>query len=154
MPAERLSQSELQFISDELRGCDLRNVFFLWNHYDIVQNSPDDFADIQKRSQKHLQPRIGSAERIFYLSAKLALQGRKSGKQNDLVSSNLPKFEASLERFLSTERARVKLLNPLQRAENTVHELLLEHLPRREKLLRQPRSRKRLEQQRPPTGRG
>jgi len=148
---QAFSATEQRFVDIDLQGRDLRDVFFLWNRYDIVQDSPEDVADIRKRSRAMLEPRVGAQGRIFFVSGKDALMGRRNNQPSLVSRSNVPQFEIALEQFLSTERGRVKLRNPLRRAESAVREGMLELIPHRENLLRQPLEevRRKLEQQRP-----
>lgn len=146
---QALSQSEIDFINGQLSGAKLRNVFFLWNHKDDLE-SEDDFEDIRKRSRKYLEPRLGAAERIYFVSAREALAGRRKGAPADVARSGVIEFEQSLERFLTRERAWVKLQTPLRAAENSVREGLV-LLGDREAMLRQPlhELQERYEAQRP-----
>jgi predicted GTPase len=148
---QALSQSELQFIREDLKGRDLADTFFLWNHFDIIQDSPEDTEDIKARSRKYLEPLVGSKPRIFFISARTALQGRKAGQPAQITTSGLPRFEVTLEQFLSTERGRVKLRSPLTAAEYSVRDILLTVLPERENLLKRPMEelRQQYERQKP-----
>jgi GTPase SAR1 family protein len=148
---QALAESERRFIEVDLQGRDLRDVFFLWNRFDAVQDSPEDAADIRRLSRDKLEPRVGTQGRIFFVSGKDALMGRRNNQAALLARSNVPQFEAALEQFLSNERGRVKLRNPLRLAESAVREGMLELIPHRENLLRQPLEevRRKLEQQRP-----
>ncbi len=148
---QALSQSELAFIDNELGGRNLRHVFFIWNHFDAIADSQDDIHDIDKRSKKYLKPRVGSNARIFYVSARTALVGKKNNDASALERSGLVPFEVALERFLVSERGRVKLLTPLRMAEAAVREAVTELIPRSEAMLAQPLERllKAYEEQRP-----
>lgn len=148
---QALSQSELAFIDDQLGGRNLRHVFFIWNHFDAIVDSPDDIDDIRKRSKKYLEPRVGTNARIFYVSARTALVGKKNGDHAALERSGIVPFETALERFLATERGRVKLLTPLRMAETAVREAATELIPRSEAMLAQPLDKllKAYEEQRP-----
>jgi hypothetical protein len=148
---QALSQSELAFIDDQLGGRNLRHVFFIWNHFDAIVDSPDDIDDIRKRSKKYLEPRVGTNARIFYVSARTALVGKKNGDNAALERSGLVPFETALEQFLAIERGRVKLLTPLRMTEIAVREAVTELIPRSEAMLAQPLDKllKAYEEQRP-----
>jgi GTPase SAR1 family protein len=148
---QALAESERRFIEVDLQGRDLRDVFFLWNRFDAVQDSPEDAEDIRRLSRDKLEARIGSRDRVFFVSGKNGLLGRRNNRVDLLTKSNVPQFEAALEEFLSTERGRVKLRNPLRLAQNAVREGMLELIPHRHNLLHQPLEevRRKLEQQRP-----
>ena len=148
---QALSQTELSFIDEQLKGRNLRHVFFLWNHFDVIAGDAGDIEDIKKRSRKYLEPRVGNSERIFFISARSALLARKNNRPEELSASNLPRFEAALEDFLSKDRGRVKLLSPLRMAENAIREGTGEIIPRKENMLAQPLQelQKRYDEQRP-----
>ncbi|MDR0966963.1 MAG: dynamin family protein [Myxococcales bacterium] len=148
---QQFSQSEQRFVDVDLGGRNLRNVFFVWNHFDEIVDSHDDIADIKKLSKQRLESRAGSNARIFYVSARDALLGKKHGDDAKLDRSGLMRFEAALERFLATERGRVKLLTPLQMAEAALREAVTELIPYSESLLLQPLEQltKAYEEQRP-----
>jgi GTPase SAR1 family protein len=148
---QALSESERRFIDADLQDRDLRDVFFIWNRFDVVRDSPADFADIQQLSRTKLEPKVRGRARVFYVAARDALEGRLRGRAELLAQSNVPALETALETFLSSERGRVKLRGPLRTAENAVQEALLQLLPHRENLFRQPLEevRRKLEQQRP-----
>lgn len=133
-----LAETELSFIDNQLGGRNLHHVFFLWNHFDAIVDSPDDIEDIRKRSRKYLESRIGSSSRIFYVSARSALLGKKNGEAAILEKSGLVPFEMALERFLAIDRGRVKLMTPLRMAETAVREAVTELIPRAEAMLAQP----------------
>ena len=148
---KQLSQTEIQFIDQELADRDLRDVFFVWNRFDAVRDSPSDLAELHARSRTRLEPLVGGRARIFFVSARDGLNGRLQHDARLLQLSNLPAFEAALEQFLASERARVKLRMPLRVAENAIHEGLAQLIPYRENLFRKPLDeiRKQLDQQRP-----
>lgn len=132
-----LSQSELGFIDDTLGGRDLSNVFFLWNRYDAVADSPDDLDDIKRRSRRMLEPKLTAKNRIFFVSAKDALVGRRRGSPELVERSLMPVFEEVLEQFLAGERGRVKVLGPLRSAEKAARDCALQ-IPRMEAHLAAP----------------
>lgn len=133
---QALSASELAFIDKDLGGRNLRHVFFVWNHCDAIAGSEADQAALRERSAQYLEPRIGTGERVFYLSARDGLVARKAGL--DPTASGVPALEGALEKFLATERGRVKLLTPLRMAEAAIREGLAELLPAKESMLGQP----------------
>jgi tRNA U34 5-carboxymethylaminomethyl modifying GTPase MnmE/TrmE len=132
---QALSASELAFIDRELAGRNLRHVFFVWNHLDAVAGDASEVAAVEKRTEEELAPRVGSSERVHYLSAREALVARKSGGE---PAPAFGAFEKSLEQFLASERGRVKLLTPLRAAETVLAEAQNHVIPEREALLEQP----------------
>jgi len=135
---QALSESELQFIDNQLGGRNLCNVFFVWNHYDAIADSTGDIDDLKKRSARFLKPRLGSDGRIFYLSAKTALLGKKRSDRAAVERSGIVSLENALERFLGRERGRVKLQGPLRVARESVREALTDVIPQSQAMLSQP----------------
>ena len=133
-----MAASERSFIDNELRDRDLRDVFFLWNRFDAIRESPEDIADIQRLSREKLESRLNGQMRVFYISARDALRGRLNSDLNALEASNIQSFETALEDFLTKERGRVKLRGPLKLAMNAVKQGLNEVLPNRENLAKTP----------------
>lgn len=135
---QALSASELSFIDHELAGRNLRHVFFVWNHHDAVAGSPEDEADVRRRTEELILPRVGPDAKVYYLSARQALAGRKQENGELIGTSGIAGFEQALEGFLANERGRVKLLAPLRVAEAAAREATGELLPRREAMLEAP----------------
>lgn len=133
-----LSQSELEFLDTLAKERPLEHVFFLWNRYDAVADSPKEREALRRRSEELLEPRLAVRDRIFCVSARDALVARRADDAERLERSGLPAFERALEQFLAVERGRVKLAGPLRTAEIAARALAIENLPRAELLLREP----------------
>lgn len=132
---QALSQSELEFLENELGGRDLKNVFFVWNHYDAIIDSPEDIKDLQARSRNHLESKVGTSDRIFYASAREALLGKRKRDDELIERSKLPLLESELESFFVNDRGRVKLSRPLHFAKDTIQRTLAETVPRQRAVL-------------------
>lgn len=135
---QALSRSELQFLDEELGDRDLNNMFFVWNYYDVIYDSPNDIRDIQLRSKQHLEPRIGDSSKIFYLSSKDALLGKMKGDEQRYQDSQFEAFQNNLVDFLVQERGRIKLLGPVRTAETAADFAINELIPQEISLLAQP----------------
>jgi len=146
-----LSQSERKFLDKDLAGRDLSDVFFLCNHFDDIRDYPEDLEELRELAQETLGPRSMGSPRLFFAASNEALAGRLQNRSDLLEESQLPMFLEALERFLSTERGRVKLATPIRLCEHAINEALLHVLPQREALFRQPLAalRKTLEVERP-----
>ena len=133
---QALAQSELAFIEQHL-GERADNVFFLWNRFDHVADAPEDLERILARSRKHLGARVRHDERVYFVSARQALEARKKNDPALLAQSRFPAFEGALVKFLVDERGRVKVLAPLQASEAALRDVALQ-LPRMDATLAQP----------------
>ncbi len=101
-----LSGSEHRFLTDvrEFVG----KVFFILNKIDQV--SERDRAESLEFTARVIEQDIGPGEvRIYPMSARWALEGRKAGDDLLLERSLLPEFEKQLLDFLAREKGRVFL---------------------------------------------
>lgn len=122
---QALSGTELDFLTRTVgqHGHDIRNVFVVWNHYEVVRDSEDDDRELRQRSRAFLEPVVGGPSRVFYVSALEALKGRRDNDAPVVQRSGLISLERALEAFLATERAALKLRNPLGAATVSLREL-------------------------------
>jgi len=138
---QQLGHTERGFIDQQLvPGPDggLSNVFFVWNRYDTIAQDPAEVAALDALTADVLEPRLGGRSRVFKVSARDALIGRVKEQPERLAASGLPVFESGLAHFLTTERARAKMLGPSQAAAAAIADLCDNVLPEREALLRAP----------------
>ncbi len=138
---EQLGHTERGFIDQQLvpgPNGGLANVFFVWNRFDAIAGDDDEVAALNALTEAVLAPRLGGRERVFRVSARDALLGRVKGMAGRLETSGLPEFESALAHFLTTERARAKMLGPSQAAAGAIADLRDGVLPERAALLRAP----------------
>jgi len=102
-----LSKVELDFLKDVKEYS--HRIFFLQNKADYVNS--EDLCESISFSRKIIEECMGSAIKIFPLSAKYALEGKLSGKKEFLEKSFLPEFEHVLNTFLIEEKGKVLLLS-------------------------------------------
>lgn len=148
---QQLARTERDFVHAHLGTSDLAHAFFLWNRFDAVRGDADEVRALHQLSERWLVPRLSRGDRIFYLSARDALLGKLEGDAERLEDSGLPAMEAALERFLASERGRVKLAAPRAAALDVLDRLEHEAIPRRAALLEAPLAEleARIEEQRP-----
>jgi hypothetical protein len=107
-----LSASERDFLNLRIKAQGHEDVFFVCNRI----NQVDDEAEQERVRNRVL--RVLDADwkprenRVFFVNAKAALEERQRGETSMLESSGMPGFERQLEIFLSTERARLKVIPP------------------------------------------
>jgi hypothetical protein len=134
---QQLSQSERDFIDRHMGAGRLSHVFFVWNRFDAIQDSPDDVKDVKRLSERYLSPRLATKGRVWFVSARDALAGRLRNDSERITASGMEEFESALEEFLTKERGRLKILSPLRSAEQAARHCAIEVLPQREALLGQ-----------------
>lgn len=91
-----VGQAEYDFLKEvrEYAG----RIFFLLNKTDLL--SETDLAESVAFTSRVLAEVMGGAVPVFPVSARLALEGYKSGSETLLEKSRFPAFTATLERFL------------------------------------------------------
>ncbi len=136
--AQLLADTERKFLDTELADRDLKDVFFLCNRYDAVRDSPDELEELRQIARRVLVPRVKGEPRLFFVASNEALVGKINQQPEVVEASNMPRFMAALEGFLSTERGRVKLTTPIRICEHAIQEALLHVIPQREELFRLP----------------
>ncbi|MGV9340292.1 dynamin family protein [Streptomyces sp. NPDC003688] len=107
---QALKNSERSFADEYLRLFRHDNFFFLVNRMNQVDEDEAgpllrDIRD-QVRGNWDIRP-----ERVLPVNALAALKSRQNGDP-PLAASGLPEFERDLERFLTTERGRLKVVPP------------------------------------------
>lgn len=133
-----LSGTEQGFIDTDLRDRNLRDAFFLWNHFDQVRHKAADVAELCRLSRDRLESRGADPDRIFWVSGEEALIGRLTGHETAVSQSGIVKFEQSLKHFLADERGRAKLTRPLNVATEAIRGDLADLLIQQERLYRLP----------------
>ena len=93
-----LSKSELQFIEGDLSANrDLNQNFFLLNHFDAIRDEPDDLADIKQLAEAKFAKLAVPRERVYFVSARDALLGRRDNNLSLIKESGIGQFEQALE---------------------------------------------------------
>lgn len=98
-----LSQAELDFLKDVKQYAD--KIFFLLNKVDFF--SEGDIKESLAFSGNVLREAKGADVKIYPVSARLALEGKTSGSEEQLQKSGLPAFSGMLNRFLMEEKGNV-----------------------------------------------
>ena len=102
-----LSKAELDFLND-VREYSNR-IFFLLNKADYF--SEPDLLEAMDFSKTVLREATGTEARIFPVSAKQALEGKRSGAEDLVKKSRLPQFAEVLNKFLMEEKGKILLLS-------------------------------------------
>ncbi|MFL1379109.1 MULTISPECIES: dynamin family protein [unclassified Nocardiopsis] len=104
-----LSQSEREVIDRNLHMFDQANLYLLVNR--INQVDEDDVEEVRADLLSRAREYWGLGEdRVLFVDSKSALTARVTGDPRRVESSGLPAFERSLERFLTEQRGRVKVV--------------------------------------------
>ncbi|WP_167755563.1 dynamin family protein [Vitreimonas flagellata] len=144
MAQSPFSDFEREFLEDRLLSVDLGRVIFVVNGLDRL-NSPDEakrlLEGVEGRIKRNVFERakrqfgadsneyetylrkIG-APKVFGLSAREAIEAKKSGDTQRLERSGFPQFELQLEKFLTEHRGVIMLQVPLNRCIASVRDIL------------------------------
>lgn len=100
-----VGSAEVEFLSDVRQFSD--RIFFLMNKIDYL--AEEEIGRALSFSQDALERVMGQEVRVFPISAKLALSGKREGSTEMLARSGLPAFSEVLDRFLVKEKGKVLL---------------------------------------------
>jgi GTPase SAR1 family protein len=128
------SQSELNAIDNTIRSLGHEDIFFACNRINTIRIKERE--SIKKHGITKLAPRTKrGAERVFFINALGALEGRIEEDKAALEKSGVVQLEEKLEDFLTTEKGKLKIIRPAIEIKNIIHETR-RILPEREAMLR------------------
>lgn len=102
-----VSKAEIEFLKDVRVYAD--RIFFLLNKIDYF--SEREIAESIAFSRSIIEDTMGSAVKVFPISAKQALEGQLTSSEELLCQSRLPSFAEVLNKFLMDEKGKVLLLS-------------------------------------------
>ena len=104
------SQSELRTI-EIMRTIGHQDIFFIANKFDTIREREQE--RFKKYALSKLTPltRLGQ-DGVFFMSAIYALDGRIDKDEQKIINSGILNFEKKLESFLTTDRGRIKIVEP------------------------------------------
>ncbi|GAA2918124.1 hypothetical protein GCM10020221_12950 [Streptomyces thioluteus] len=115
-----LSLSEQNFLDVDVAARGYEDTFFLFTRFDDV---PPNRRDATVRGVRNrLAPYGPRDDRVHFVNARGALEGRVRGSRAELEASGFLPFEKALERFLVHDRGRAKVLVPVLRLKTVVTE--------------------------------
>jgi GTPase SAR1 family protein len=119
---QALDQTERSLLDDQLRAFTHSNLFCLVNRINQVED-PDEAAEVISYVRTRLRDQWSLGDdRVFFINASGALTGRREGNKQLVDGSGLPEFEESLQHFLITDRARIKIEPPAVQIKTTAQE--------------------------------
>jgi GTPase SAR1 family protein len=102
-----VSKAELDFLKDVKEYSN--RIFFLLNKADYLTEK--DLNESIEFSKNVIKEAMGIDVKIFPVSARLALEGKKTGSEELLMKSKLPQFSEVLNRFLMEEKGKILILS-------------------------------------------
>lgn len=128
------SQSELNFIDNNLISMGHEDIFFICNR--INQIRVKERESIKEHAFSKLAERTKRGkESIFFIDALGALEGRLEPDEQRLNQSGVPELEKELANFLTNQKGRLKILQPAKEVKGAIREAR-KIIPERETLLR------------------
>ncbi|MEI2579987.1 dynamin family protein [Scytonema sp. PRP1] len=132
------SQSELNFIDNNLISMGHEDIFFICNRINQIRDKERESIKEHAFSKLASLTKRGK-ESIFFIDALGALEGRlepnKPDEQQRLNQSGVPELEVELATFLTTQKGRLKILQPAKEVKGAIREAR-RIIPERETLLR------------------
>lgn len=119
--SQLLTQSELNFLKEQILGNQIRDIFIVINGKDIACKNSDDEQRLLEYAKTHIAEIIPESVPIYLVSSKQALDyrrkeaGEKLSKKTMLKMpetidvTGFPIFENALAEFLDSERGRAKI---------------------------------------------
>lgn len=127
------SQSEMRSVQ-EIRDYGHKELFFVANRFDEIRKKERERT--REYALSKLADQTDRGERgIFFLSSLDALEGRIDDEPHRLAASGMLELERELERFLTNDRGRIKLLRPAQRCIALVREAAHKVIPGQRRML-------------------
>ncbi len=102
-----VSKAELDFLKDVKEYSD--RIFFLLNKADYLTEK--DLNESIEFSKNVIKEAMGIDVKIFPVSARLALEGKKTGSEELLMKSMLPQFSEVLNMFLMEEKGKILIIS-------------------------------------------
>jgi GTPase SAR1 family protein len=102
-----VSKAELDFLKDVKEYSN--RIFFLLNKADYLTEK--DLNESIEFSKNVIKEAMDIDVKIFPVSARLALEGKKTGSEELLMKSKLPQFSEVLNRFLMEEKGKILILS-------------------------------------------
>ena len=126
------SQEEMKFIENSMNSYGFTNPFFIVNRFDAIREREKqrliDFT--------HSKLDQYTKQKIYFISAIDALDGKEDNDEALLEKSGVPVLENDLADFLTNERGRAKLRQPLNELIHVLKRVTLDkYIPDQRKLL-------------------
>ena len=142
------SQEEMKFIENSLNSYGFTNPFFIVNRFDAIREREKqrmiDFT--------HSKLDQYTKQKIYFISALDALDGKEDNDEALLEKSGVPALEKDLADFLTNERGKAKLKQPLNELSYVLQkEAFNKYIPDQRRLLDKDvnQLKKRLEKEKP-----
>ena len=127
------SQSEIRFIENNLKPLGHEDLFFVCNKFDQIRDKEKE--RVRKFAISKLTPLTNRGENgVFFISAFNALEGRLNKDEEKIEKSGVLVLERELEKFLTNDRGRLKILDPAKDLQEAI-KIAKQTVPQRKAML-------------------
>ncbi len=128
------SKSELDVIDNILKPTGHEDIFFICNRFNMIRAKERE--DVKQYGISRLAPRTKrGSERVFFISALDALEGRIDNDEERISKSGMLQVEQQLEKFLANERGKIKILRPAKEVQAAIY-AARRTIPQRDSMLK------------------
>jgi len=120
-PNQPFSGSEQSFLKEKIIKNDIKKIFFVVNKWDQIEEK-DKTATLEHISK--VASELVNNPKIYTVSSFLALEGYNNNDNNFIKESQINEFESDLLKFLTHEKGKLILSNPLGKAIKHANEIL------------------------------
>jgi GTPase SAR1 family protein len=115
------SESEQNIVKSKLIPLGHTDIFFICNRINLIAKKEVEL--VKQRATNRLFSFDGlSSRRIFFINALGALESKVENNIEGIEQSGISQLELELQKFLTNERGRVKILRPSQELKNSLRE--------------------------------
>jgi hypothetical protein len=125
---------ELKVVREVLKPLGHDHLFFVVNRINLIDPSERDVV-IERGTRRIERETQFGAEGVFFVDAKGALEARIGDDEERFAATGFPRLEQALERFLTRDRGKLKILAPANEIRNTLKELLAHRIPEMDAML-------------------
>lgn len=114
------SMLELELVNN-LISLGNKDIFIVCNHFDLIRRERD--REAIKRRALDLFADKTRRGRVFFISALEALEGRIDSDEEMISGSGIIEFEKGLEKFLVSDKGRMKLLKSITKIKSFISDM-------------------------------
>ncbi len=129
-------QSEMQVMDHDVRGNGHEQIFIVCNRFDEIREA--ERQRIVEYANAKLAPRTSfGKDGVYFISALNALEGKLASNTGLVTSSGMEGLEHNLSRFLTEDRGKVKLLQPVRELMVHLNRAVSDNIPTQSRMLEQ-----------------
>lgn len=125
------SKNEMEFVENNLNAYGFTDPFFVVNRFDLIQNWE------KERVVKFAEMKLAgfTSNPIYCISAQMALDGTLKHDDKLKEESGITPFVTHLTNFLTKDKGKIKLSQPVRKLKKITNEALRDIIPRQREML-------------------